>query len=338
MTPHTEKLGFMDLPTGNYSSIPSRKPHVSLTDCPVEVRLLIYPHLLTASRTEAHHHPNTDREHHRRSGPTTITIEPSLSSPGSVTHHRETEANSKADDEGFAVWDERLEPSILLTCRTIYREAVPFLYATNTFSFRATPALPSSRGDDLMFWDEPAAVTDGDIDSPLPTFLRAIGPHNATNIRSLVLGATDTATAATHLLTALPLTIAHFPNLKYLQLHVDAKYVDWDDPFAPDPTNDEEKANGPLEPMYAALLRFIGRVHWLEGFRYEDTVGQWQFAEDDALETLKGVECIVEEKSWENLEKMEDRRWMKTEGHWRKRALEEDRDAGLLEFWGQIDA
>ncbi|KAL9581731.1 MAG: hypothetical protein Q9212_003720 [Teloschistes hypoglaucus] len=318
MTPRAEKLGFMDLPA--------------------EVRLLIYPHLLTAFRTETHYTPNTDQQHNRLSGPTTIIIEPSLSSPGSVTHYRETEANSKADDEGFANWDERLEPSILRTCRTIYREAAHLLYTTNTFAFRATPAIPSSRGDDLMFWNEPAAVTDGEIISPLPAFLRAIGPHNATNIRYLTLGATDTLTAAIHLLTALPLTIAGLPNLKYLQLQVDAKYVDWDDPFAPDPYNDEEMANGPFEPMYAALLQFVRRVHWLEGFRYEDTFGQWQFAEEDALESLKGLEWIVEEKSWDDLEKMEVRRWMKTEGHWRVRAMEEDTEAGWSEFWSLVDA
>lgn len=203
-----EKLGFMDLPPGKYSSMPTHKPCVSLANRPIEVRLLIYPHLLTSTRTETHYAPNTDRQHNRRSGPTPIIIEPSLSSPGSVTHYRDTEANSKADDEGFADFDEKLEPAILRTCRTIYREAAAIIYTTNTFAFRATPARPSSRGDDLMFWDEPAAVTDGEIVSPLPAFLRAIGPHNATNIGSLVLGATDTATAATHLLTALPFTIA----------------------------------------------------------------------------------------------------------------------------------
>ncbi|KAL8780031.1 MAG: hypothetical protein Q9194_001116 [Teloschistes cf. exilis] len=324
MTPRAEKFGFMDLPT--------------------EVRLQFYRYLLTASRTEAHLFPNTGQQrHHRRSGRTSITIEPSIPSPGSVTHYRETEANAKADDEGFIDWDERLEPSILQTCRTIYREAAPILYASNTFYFRATPALagpPSSRRDDLMFWDEPAviAVNDGKIVSPLPAFLRVIGPRNITQLRSLILGATDTIIAATHLLTALPFTIAHLPNLKFLTLYVDAKIVDWDDPFAPDLNNDEEMANGPLEPMYAALLRFIGRVYWLEGFQYEDTTGQWQFAEDDALELLKEVEWIVEEKSWENLEKMEDRRWMKTEGHWRVRASEEDVEAGWSEFWRLVDA
>ncbi|KAI4086686.1 MAG: hypothetical protein L6R37_008396 [Teloschistes peruensis] len=220
-----------------------------------------------------------------------------------------TEANAKADDEGFVDWDERLEPSIVQTCRTIYGEAAPILYANNTFCFRATPALlagPVSRGDDIMFWDEPAAATAVNYDeiaSPLPAFLRAIGPRNATHLRSIVLEATDTTTAAIYLLTALPLTITHLPNLMFLTLYIDAIFIDWGYPFAPDPTNDEEMANGPLEPMYAALLRFVG---------------QWQFVEDDALEALKEVEWIVEEKSWENLEKVGDRRWMKTEGRWRR--------------------
>lgn len=237
-----------------------------------------------------------------------------------------------------------MELSILQTCRTIHGEAAPILYGTNTFYFPATPALsasPSPRVDDLMFWDEPVPVStitsDGDIDSPLPTFLRAIGAHNASNIRSLILGATDTITAATHLLTAIPLTITYLPNLTNLQLQVDAKWVDWDDPFAPDPMDDEAMANGPLEPMYAALMRFVGRVYWLEGFRYEDHVGQWRFAEEGALEKLKEVEYIVEEKSWENLEKVEDRGWMKTNG-WRVRALEEDVEAGWSEFWSLVEA
>ncbi|KAL8629930.1 hypothetical protein Q9189_004367 [Teloschistes chrysophthalmus] len=308
-----EKLGFMDLPP--------------------EVRLLIYPHLLTSTRTETHYAPNTDRQHNRRSGPTPIIIEPSLSSPGSVTHYRDTEANSKADDEGFADFDEKLEPAILRTCRTIYREAAAIIYTTNTFAFRATPARPSSRGDDLMFWDEPAAVTDGEI----PFY----GQSALTTPPTSAPSSSAPRTPPPPLPTSSPPYLSPSPgspNLKYLQLHVEAKYVDWDDPFAPDPNNDDEMANGPLEPMYAALLRFIRRVHWLEGFRYEDTIGQWQFAEEDALETLKGLEWIVEEKSWTDLEKIETRRWMKTEGHWRVRALEEDMEAGWSDFWRLVDA
>ncbi|KAI4195618.1 MAG: hypothetical protein LQ350_007107 [Teloschistes chrysophthalmus] len=181
------------------------------------------------------------------------------------------------------------------------------------FSFRAVPT--PSRENDLMFWDEP--ITDGErthsLLSPLPSFLRAIGP-NTIHIRSIVLGGTDTSIAAIHLLTALPLTITHLPNLIYLQLLVNIKYVDWDDPFAPDPTDDSAMANGPLEPMYSALQQFIRRVYWLEEFQYE---GKHRFVEDDALEMLKEVEEIVEDRAWENLEKVENRRWKKTDGHWR---------------------
>lgn len=74
---------------------------------------------------------------------------------------RNKESDRKAGDEGFVDWNESLKPTIFLTCRTVYREAVPILYSTDKFSFRATPALPSpSRDDDLMFWDE--RVIDGE--------------------------------------------------------------------------------------------------------------------------------------------------------------------------------
>ncbi|KAL8768466.1 MAG: hypothetical protein Q9203_005732, partial [Teloschistes exilis] len=151
-----------------------------------------------------------------------------------------------------------------------------------------------------------------------------------------ILGGTDTTTAAKHLLTGLPLTLTHLPNLIFLQLLVDEKYVDWDDPFAPDPSDDEAVADGPFEPMYDALQQFIERVHWLEGFRYEDTIGQWQFAEDDALEMLKEMEEIVEKKAWKNLEKVEDRRW-RIDGHWRMRAFEEEMERSFSEFWHRVD-
>ncbi|KAL9584604.1 MAG: hypothetical protein Q9212_002009 [Teloschistes hypoglaucus] len=297
-------------------------PSLGFMDLPTEIRLQIYPHLLTATRTSLYLFPSSDRQHHRRSGLTTTTIE---FSSASLFHYREREVDSQADDEGFVDWDESLDPTILRTCRSIYQEAAPILYATNTFSFRA---VPSSREDDLMFWDEPVL-------SSLPLFLRAIGP-NTIHIRSIILGGTDTTTTASHLLIALPLTLAHLPNLTCLQLLVDEKDVDWDDPFAPDPTDDEAMANGPLEPMYAALQQFVEIVYWLEQFHYEDTVGQWQFAEDDALDMLKEVEEIVDGRTWENLEKVESRAWRR-DGHWRVRVLEEEIETGFLEFWRCVD-
>ncbi|KAI4096781.1 MAG: hypothetical protein L6R37_006922 [Teloschistes peruensis] len=303
-------------------------PCLCFMDLPPEIRLQIYPHLLTATRTSLYLFPSTHQECHRRSEPTTTTIELSFSS---ISHYREKEGESIADDEGFVDWDESLDPTILRTCRIIYQEAIPILYSTNTFSFRA---MPSSRDNDLMFWDEPVIES---VVSPLPLFLRAIGHSNAIHIRSIILGGTDTTTAATHLLTALPLTLSHLPNLIFLQLLVDEKYVDWDDPFAPNPLDDEAMANGPFESMYDALQQFVERVHWLEGFRYEDTIGQWQFAEDDALEMLKEMEEIVEKKAWENLEKVENRRWRRIDGHWRMRAFEEEMERSFEEFWHRVD-
>ncbi|KAL8662820.1 MAG: hypothetical protein Q9202_004422 [Teloschistes flavicans] len=307
----------------------TEKKNLGFMDLPPEIRSKIYPHLLTASETSLFLSPHDEYEHHRRSCPTIVSLD---SSP-SPRRYRSTRADARADEEGFLFWDEPLHPSILRTCRTIYREAAPILYSTNTFSFSPPPFSPS-RDDDLIFFDEPPPVAT----APLATFLQVIGPLSTLQICSLRLSAPNTLLAADFLLNLLPLTLTHLPSLRHFSLHVAEKAIDWDDAFAPSlltQDDDEQLANGPLEPMCASLREFLGSVHWLQGFVYEDGPGgQWRFVEDGALEWLKGFEECVEERIWVDEGKREERR-RRVKG-WRKWSTERDVEEGFGEFWDSV--
>ena len=308
------KLGFLNLPAGKQTSkstpyfFPSFDTLLDrlLITYYIEIRLQIYPDLLHSFW--AYRQENGTTHYHRDS--CTIKCSRKGANPHTLQRAR------KATD---CIKDEPLFPEILAICRTVHEEATPILYQENTFSFwsnrlklefdhlsrdskKVCQNLMSYQIDDDDDVGSKAAIPYTKIPSPikkstLAAFLRRIGPHNASLIRSLHLICSNPYQAADDVIIATHLCFFHTFGLEKLTLSVYTKEgIHWQespDWYHPDWCS-PVWCNGPFKPMCRALQRFVDKITWLRVLEYvrgEDM--QTRFQDPDAMRQLRGLEEFV---------------------------------------------
>ncbi|KAL8660252.1 MAG: hypothetical protein Q9202_006744 [Teloschistes flavicans] len=319
--------------------MPSRQGKLGFMDLPIEIRLQIYPHLLTATRHSMFPEYNavTDsyEEFHPSSQPAVVSIDYTDGDTNLDSVHRCTEKREDNLSSEVCIYDEPLHTSILYTCKTIASEALPILYSHNTFSFWAPSPALDDKTDDLMFFDEPRTPP-----STLSMFLRQIGSYNASHIRHLDLAALSNDDATSQLTEALPLALAFLPKLRNFTLHIREKFIDHDDekydlpfriPYHDD--NDPFWANGPFRPLFRALRRFLEKVCWLHEFYYDDFGGQWRFEEEGAFEMVKGLEKWVGARK-----EVKDRKMVRRERTKRDMEVTDREEELVWGFWPQVES
>ncbi|KAI4219226.1 MAG: hypothetical protein LQ349_008418 [Xanthoria aureola] len=261
----------------------SRPVKLSFLDLPAEIRLQIYPDLLHSFYT----YKQADGTVRYFRDSCTIECSRKGADPHTLQRARKTTGHIK---------DEPLFPEILATCRTVHEEATPILYQDNTFSFGTNrlnlefddlPRNSKKICQNLMSYqiDEDdyddavgskPAIPYTKIPSPikkstLAAFLRRIGPDNASLIRSLHLTCSNPYQAADDIILATHLCVFHTPGLQKLTLSVYTKEgIYWDespDWYHPDSCS-PFWCNGPFEPMYRALQRFVEKITWLRVLKY----------------------------------------------------------------------
>ena len=143
-------------------------------------------------------------------------------------------------------------------------------------------------------------------DSTLAAFIRKIGSHKSSLVRSLELKCDDTDYAATDILRATQLATYHLPGLETLKLHIFEKDIaldespdyfhpDWSSPFW---------TNGSFRPLMKALEDFVNRIHWLQRLEYNE-YGQTKFDEEDGTWQIKELERRVDRRTRRRKEKKE---------------------------------
>ncbi|KAI4272054.1 MAG: hypothetical protein LQ337_005585 [Flavoplaca oasis] len=294
--PHPERLGFLDLPA--------------------EIRLQIYPYLLHASRSWRRKYAPQPYTSSFRT-PCTIECSRKGADPHTLRYNR-TFSDYSSDDP--------LYPLVLATCRTVHEEATPILYQENTFCFWTDHIDLEfdhlSRDAKRVCQDLMSYTIDGDTnedvsksiklysDVPSPVnestfaaFLRRIGPYNASLIRGLKLTCWNPYQAADDVVLATQLCYFHMPSLQSLKLCVFEKegihweespdyfHPDWSSPFW---------CNGPSNPMYRALQRFVDKLVWLRELEYDLGEGmQFRFEDPHAMSKIHELQDAVKARAAE---------------------------------------
>ncbi|KAL9009438.1 MAG: hypothetical protein Q9173_005535 [Seirophora scorigena] len=294
-TPHTPEIHVSKTPLG-------------FLDLPPEIRIQIYPHLLSAShlrRSTRQGLSSSGQQHHPPRYPLRITYAGDLPYPAQIYHQ---------PPRYYGCTDKAISPAILATCRQIWLEASPFLYgAPHTFSILQDCGTPTSAVVDVRLqlmktslssslsrWcrpddddDENWAGAAPDIlqRSPLAAFVRKIGAGNAALVADLELRSADARAAGNDVALAAELCGTHMPGLRTLRLCLynvtgGGRANRWS----------RCRHGGALGPVYAALAGFVKRVWWLKELRFE-YLGELDLGERETRGKIRELEKEVQERA-----------------------------------------
>ncbi|KAL8646404.1 MAG: hypothetical protein Q9210_006160, partial [Variospora velana] len=288
------------------------KSPLGFLDLPPEIRLEIYPHLLSASHLWRSSHPIFNPGQPPRY---TLRIDYPGLLPSSAKLHYQPQRSYGCTDEPF-------NPQILATCSQIRSEASTFLYSTHTFSILNDPTSSdidvhaqlsyraTARACQQLITRYPTddwEITAPNIlqRSPLAAFLRKIGPANAALVQNLELRSGPTRVAADDMTLVAELCAAH--------LQVEKTQGRWSAAVRRNYHCSKCRplwAKGRFGSVYKALWGFVRKVEWLKGLQYR-YLGPWDTEEWDT----RG-------KIWEPQEAAEERareaRWREVGGLQRK--------------------
>ncbi|KAI4114728.1 MAG: hypothetical protein LQ345_004543 [Seirophora villosa] len=242
------------------------KHPLGFLDLPPEIRIQIYPYILSTSHLQPsippQQLPPSSQHHHP---PPRHTLRITYTGNPAQFHHQ--------PPRYYGCTDEAIYPAILATCRQIRLEASPFLYgAPHTFSFTQdycggtvskvedvrSQVMYSSAAVKLRWqWPKDNAqkwANAAPQPSPLLAFIQKIGIRNAAQVANLEL---YSSAAGDDVALAAELCGAHMPGLRTLRVCVAGFHF-----------------RGSLEPVYAALAGFVEKVRWLEELRVEYVRGK----------------------------------------------------------------
>ncbi|KAL9017502.1 MAG: hypothetical protein Q9185_005168 [Variospora sp. 1 TL-2023] len=271
-----------------------------------EIRLEIYPHLLSASHLWRSSHPTFNPG---QPPCYTLRIDYPGPLPSPAKLHYQPQRSYGCTDEPFT-------PQILATCSQICSEASFLLYSTHTFSFLNDPTSSDIDVHDRLSYSATAhacqqlmtryPTDDWHITapnilqlSPLAAFLRNIVPANAALVQNLELHSRQTRVAANDVTLAAELCAAYLQVDETQGLwsggvrracHCSKCWQSW--------------AKEQSGSVYKALQGFVGKVEWLEGLQYR-YLGPWDTEEWDTrgkiCELQEAVEDRAREAGWDEM-------------------------------------
>lgn len=198
--------------------------------------------------------------------------------PSTLSYESDTNDTTKS-------WYSAIYPNILRTCRTVYREAGPFLestyYSETAFDFLLLPdyeaiASPKEvqRDGSRIFeykeehWQEQDVVAKIFRASRFAAFVNKIGAVNAAKITHLKIWGVDCDVIAEQMPLFTGLAKMYMPGPREVDVWVCENPGDAMDNSL-DIFQSSGWENGQFWPMYRALEDFVGQITWLRRFQYD---------------------------------------------------------------------
>ncbi|KAL8768781.1 MAG: hypothetical protein Q9209_005070 [Squamulea sp. 1 TL-2023] len=135
-------------------------------------------------------------------------------------------------------------------------------------------------------------------ESTLAAFIRKIGRHNASLIRSVEISSCDTLHETEDVALATVLSVKYLLKSEAIKLYIYEKHIFWDESPEYDHPNEHSPfwTNGLFQPMYEALQGFVTQVHWLKTFEYAFE-GQQRFDNYNAINLLQDLQDFVKKRT-----------------------------------------